>query len=73
MNKDAYLLWRENEVTKQFFKEIQAGLDDQTKNEIFGTTLESLGINAAIRKAKMQELTKVLEWKPKEAEDDSND
>lgn len=73
MNKDAYLLWRENEVTKQFLKEIQSGFDDQANNEIFGTTLEVLGLNAAIRKAKMQELKKVLEWKPKEAEDDSND
>lgn len=73
MNKDAYLLWKENEVTKQFLKAIQAGIDEHTKNEVCGTTLEMLGLNAAIRKAKMQELKKVLEWKPQEAEDDSND
>lgn len=73
MNKEAYLLWKENVVTKKFFKEMQDGLDDQYKNQVFGSTLEQLGLNAAIRKAKIQELTKVLEWKPQEAEDDSND
>ena len=70
MNKEAYLTWKDNIVTKQFFKEMQDGLDDQYKNQVFGTTLETLGLNAAIRKAKIQELTKVLEWKPQEAEDD---
>ena len=73
MNKDAYLLWKDNEVTKAFLREIQEGLDDQLKSLGFGKTIEEIAKAAIIRKAKIEVLTKVVEWKPEEVEDDSND
>ena len=72
MHKDAYLIWKENEVTKAFMREMQEGLDSQYKLHVYGSTIEQLGLNAAIRRAKIQELEKVLEWKPEEVNDDSN-
>lgn len=72
MHKDAYLIWKENEVTKAFMREIQKGLDDQLTNKVWGDSIEKIGMNALIRKAKIEELEKVLEWKPEEVNDDSN-
>ena len=69
MNKDAYLLWKDNEVTPSFLNEMQSHVE----NHGFGKNLEEIGMNALIRKAKIEILEKVLEWKPEEAEDDSND
>lgn len=72
MHKDAYLIWKENEVTKAFMREIQKGLDDQLINKVWGDSIEKIGMNALIRKAKIEELEKVLEWKPEEVNDGSN-
>lgn len=72
MHKDAYLIWKENEVTKAFMREIQKGLDDQLINKVWGDSIEKIGMNALIRKAKIEILEKVLEWKPEEVNDDSN-
>ena len=72
MHKDAYLIWKENEVTKAFMREIQKGLDDQLTNKVWGDSIEKIGMNALIRKAKIEELEKVLEWKPEEVNDGSN-
>ena len=72
LSKDAYLLWKDNEVTRLFLKEMGDGLGDHIKNRGFGKTIEEIGMNALIRKAKIEILEKVLEWKPEEVEDDSN-
>ncbi len=71
-NKDAYLLWKDNEVTRLFLKEMREGLQSHVVNHGFGKTIEEIGMNALIRKAKIEILEKVLEWKPEEVEDDSN-
>lgn len=73
LNRDAYALWKDNEVTRLFLKEMREGLDGHIENRGFGLTIEQIGMNALIRKAKIEILDKVLEWKPEEAEDDSND
>jgi len=72
MHKDAYLIWKENEVTKAFMREMQEGLNSYFSDNGIGNTLEELGLNAAIRRAKIQELEKVLKWKPEEVNDGSN-
>lgn len=71
MHKDAYLLWKDNEVTRAFMREIKEGLDDQVKNLIWGDSIEKVGMNALIRKAKIEVLESVLEWKPEEVNDES--
>ena len=53
-------------------REIRKGLDGQWANKVWGDSIEKIGMNALIRKAKIEELEKVLEWKPEEANDDSN-
>ena len=73
MNKDAYLLWKDNEVTRSFLNDMRNGLKSHVENHGMGKTIEEIGMNALIRKAKIEILEKVLEWKPEEAEDDSND
>ena len=73
LNKDAYLLWKDNEVTRSFLNEMRNGLKSHVENRGFGKTIEEIGMSALIRKAKIEILEKVLEWKPEEAEDDSND
>mgnify|MGYP000046219693 FL=1 len=73
LNKDAYLLWKDNEVTRSFLNEMREGLQSHVENHGFGKNLEEIGMNALIRKAKIEILEKVLEWKPEEVEDDSND
>ena len=73
LNKDAYLLWKDNEVTKAFMREMKEGLQSFKDEELAGTTIEVLGMNALIRRAGMRTLEKVIKWKPDEAEDDSND
>ena len=72
MNKEAYLLWKDNEVTRQFLKEIQEGMADHVKDKCYGATVEKAGMNAIIRKAKIEVFEKVLEWKPQEAEDEQD-
>ena len=71
MKKDAYLLWKDNEVTRSFLNEMREGLKSHIENHGFGKTVEEIGINALIRKAKIEILEKVLEWKPEEIEDES--
>ncbi len=73
LNKDAYLLWKDNEVTRSFLNEMREGLKSHVENHGFGKNLEEIGMNALIRKAKIEILEKVLEWKPEEVEDDGND
>ena len=72
MNKEAYLLWKDNEVTRQFLKEIQEGMADHVKDKCYGATVEKAGMNAIIRKAKIEVFELVLEWKPQEAEDEQD-
>ena len=71
MNKDSYLLWKDNEVTRSFLNEMRNGLKSHVENHGFGKTIEEIGMNALIRKAKIEILDKVLEWKPEEVEDES--
>lgn len=71
MNKDSYLLWKDNEVTRSFLNEMRKGLKSHVENHGFGKNLEEIGMNALIRKAKIEILEKVLEWKPEEVEDES--
>ena len=70
LNKDAYLLWKDNEVTRSFLNEMREGLKSHIKNHGFGKTIEEIGMNALIRKAKIEILEKVLEWKPEEVSDE---
>ena len=70
LNKDAYLLWKDNEVTRSFLNEMRAGLKSHVENHGFGKTIEELGMNALIRKAKIEMIEKVLEWQPDEADAD---
>jgi hypothetical protein len=72
MHKDAYLLWKDNEVTKAFMREMKDGLNDHVNNLVWGTSIEEIGMNALIRKAKIEVIERVLEWKPEEVNDDSN-
>ena len=72
MNKDAFLLWQQNEVTQIFMREVKERLKSLTEDEISGTTIEALGIGALTRKASMRTLEKVLKWKP-EGVDDGRD
>lgn len=72
MNKDAFILWQQNEVTQAFMKQVKESLKDLTEDEIQGATIEALGIGALTRKASMRTLEKVLKWKPEEVENDSN-
>ena len=73
MNKDAYLLWKDNEVTRSFLNEMREGLKSHIESHGMGKSIEEIGMNALIRKAKIEILEKVLEWKPEEVEDDGND
>ena len=72
MNKDAFILWQQNEVTQAFMRTLKNSIKDLTEDEIQGATIEALGIGAITRKASMRTLEKVLKWKPKGVEDDSN-
>jgi len=72
MNKDAFILWQQNEVTQAFMKQVKESLKDLTEDEIQGSTIEALGIGAVTRKASMRTLEKVLKWKPEGVDDDSN-
>jgi len=72
VNKDAFLLWQQNEVTQMFMREVKERLKSLTEDEISGTTIEALGIGALTRKASMRTLEKVLKWKP-EGVDDGRD
>jgi len=73
MNKDAFILWQQNEVTQMFMREVKESLKSLTDDEISGTTIEALGIGALTRKASMRTLEKVLKWKPEGVENDSNE
>jgi len=64
MNKDAFILWQQNEVTQAFMRQVKDSLKDLTEDEIQGSTIEALGIGAITRKASMRTLEKVLKWKP---------
>lgn len=72
LNKDAYLLWKDNEVTRSFLNEMREGLKSHIESHGFGKTIEEIGMNALIRKAKIEILEKVLEWKPEEVEDEQS-
>jgi len=71
MNKDAFILWQQNEVTQAFMKQVKESLKDLTEDEIQGSTIEALGIGAVTRKASMRTLEKVLKWKPEGVDDDA--
>ena len=71
MNRESYLLWKDNAVTKAFMREMKEGLDSHINNEVWGKTVEEIGINAIIRKAKIQELQKVINWKIEDEENES--
>lgn len=73
MNKDAFLLWQQNEVTQMFMREVKESLKSLTDDEISGTTIEALGLGALTRKAGMRTLEKILKWKPEGVENDSNE
>jgi len=73
MNKDAFILWQQNEVTQAFMREVKDSLKSLTDDEIQGATIEELAIGALTRKASMRTLEKVLKWKPEGVENDSND
>jgi len=71
MNKDAFMLWQQNEVTRAFMREVKESLKSLTDDEISGTTIEALGIGAITRKASMRTLEKVLKWKPEGVDDNA--
>ena len=72
MNKDAFLLWQQNEVTQMFIREVKESLKSLTDDEIIGTTIEALGIGVLTIKDSMRTLEKVLKWKPEGVENDGN-
>lgn len=63
VSRDAYMAWKDNEVTKAFMAEIAEDLKDVTEMQIHGTA-EKIVMQSHERNAMMDVYSSVINWKP---------
>lgn len=64
VDKGMYDLWKENEVTRQFFLWLESQYIDVAMASSPGGTIESIAIFEIARKHESETFKRILEWEP---------
>lgn len=66
LNDDAYDLWLENAVTREFLESAKQELSDLMKEDrVSGRSIEEIAMNAIATQSKIDCLEKLISWRPK--------
>lgn len=64
IRKDVYEQWKNHDVTRRFFLEMEAEFLFITGHRISGKTIEEIALNEASRSKALEVLENVLNWTP---------
>ena len=70
ISPDAYMLWKDNIVTKRFMIEAELELMDRRADVPHGTTCEAIALDHVKNRSACEGLENVLMWKPAELQTD---
>lgn len=66
ISPDAYMMWKDNIVTKRFLAEAELELLDRRADVPHGTTCEAIALAHVKNSSACEQLEVVLAWKPDE-------
>ncbi len=66
ISPDAYMMWKDNIVTKRFLAEAELELLDRRADVPHGTTCEAIALDHVKNRSACEQLETVLAWKPDE-------
>ena len=70
ISPDAYMMWKDNIVTKRFMLEAELELLDRRADVPHGTTCEDIALAHVKNSSACEQLENVLMWKPQELQTD---
>jgi len=70
ISPDAYMMWKDNIVTKRFMLEAELQLIDYRADVPHGTTCEAIALAHVKNSSACEQLENVLMWKPQELQAD---
>jgi len=70
ISSDAYMMWKDNIVTKRFMLEAELELLDRRADVPHGTTCEAIALDHVKNRSACEQLENVLMWKPQELQAD---